>query len=108
MLYRGITQAYKPSDALSWWSPTIEHAVRYCSGQDGAQLLAANEEGLQIVDCPEEIGDSWLADEEGAQFAISLLREMNVDGFRREDEAGMAICLLPEAIRERITIYEQF
>ena len=106
MLYRGISREYEPSETISWWALDVEHAVRYCFGQEGATLLATDETGLRLIDCPEAIGESWLGDSESAQFAIALLRGMKVDGFRRQEKAGMAICLLPEAVRS--IIFEQF
>lgn len=108
MIYRGITGTYRQHRSLSWWSTDPAHAARYCHGEDGAELLSLDETGLSIVDCPEEIGDSWLSDVESQQWAMGLLRAMGIDGFRRQDGAGEAVCLLPEALRRRVRVYEQF
>ncbi|MDO8671214.1 MAG: hypothetical protein Q7O66_07255 [Dehalococcoidia bacterium] len=108
MLYRGIARHYKAAKTLSWWAEDIDHAIQYCYGEDGATLLQIDEIGLKIIECPEAIGESWLAEAEIAEWAASFLREVGADGFRRPDEAGIAICLLPEAIKHKVRIYEQF
>ena len=108
MLFRGITRAYRPRQALSWWASDPAHAARYCQGKDRAQLLSHDEAGLRLTACPEEIGDSWLADEESQLFAMGFLRGIGAAGFRRRDEAGEVVCLLPEALRRRVRVYEQF
>ena len=108
MLYRGISRRYQPGQALSWWASDPAHAARYCDGKDGAQLLALDEAKLHIIPCPEEIGESWLLDTESQLWVMRLLRSLGAHGFRRQDGHGEAVCLLPEALRRRIRVYEQF
>ena len=108
MLYRGITRQYRQSKQLSWWTPAVEHAARYCHEEDGSSIIAIDDSALKIIECPEAIGDSWLADSGASGWAMGLLRELGADGFRRTDAAGIEVCLLPEAVAGKVDIYEQF